>query len=185
MGGLAAAGMVAKREHGFRIRAVYTGDGKREDTAALGLALRAAGAGWKVFIAQFAKGTSSSELAALDRFADQITIRQYGRPGFIAQDRDQTDTDSAAVGLAECREAIASEQYRLVILDEANVAAMLHLFPIDRLLRVDRRSPSRRRVGHHRALRGPSPGHRPGRSGDRDAGSEALLPPWSDGPDRD
>jgi len=53
---------------------VYTGDGKGKTTAALGLALRAAGAGWNVFIAQFAKGIATSELAALDRFADRITI---------------------------------------------------------------------------------------------------------------
>ncbi|MCX5880698.1 MAG: cob(I)yrinic acid a,c-diamide adenosyltransferase, partial [Deltaproteobacteria bacterium] len=34
---------------------VYTGDGKGKTTAALGLSLRAAGAGLKVFIAQFIK----------------------------------------------------------------------------------------------------------------------------------
>lgn len=41
---------------------VYTGEGKGKTTAALGLALRAAGAGWKVFIGQFAKGPAGSEL---------------------------------------------------------------------------------------------------------------------------
>ena len=41
---------------------IYTGDGKGKTTAALGLALRAAGAAWKVFFAQFRKGMASSEL---------------------------------------------------------------------------------------------------------------------------
>jgi cob(I)alamin adenosyltransferase len=41
---------------------VYTGDGKGKTTAALGLALRAAGAGLKVFISQFAKGAEDSEI---------------------------------------------------------------------------------------------------------------------------
>ena len=37
-------------------RFIYTGDGKGKTTAALGLALRAAGAGLKIYIAQFVKG---------------------------------------------------------------------------------------------------------------------------------
>ena len=59
---------------------VYTGNGKGKTTAALGLAIRAAGAGWKVFIAQFGKGAVSSELESLRRFSDLITIRHYGKP---------------------------------------------------------------------------------------------------------
>ena len=58
---------------------VYTGEGKGKTTAALGLALRAAGAGWPVFVGQFAKGTPTSELDALERLADLITVRRFGR----------------------------------------------------------------------------------------------------------
>jgi len=53
---------------------VYTGDGKGKTTAALGLALRAAGAGLKVYIAQFAKMGVYSEIKALERFSDLISI---------------------------------------------------------------------------------------------------------------
>ncbi|MDI3547396.1 MAG: cob(I)alamin adenosyltransferase [Halanaerobiales bacterium] len=43
---------------------VYTGNGKGKTTAAIGLAIRAAGAGFKVFIGQFIKGMTYSELNA-------------------------------------------------------------------------------------------------------------------------
>jgi cob(I)alamin adenosyltransferase len=121
---------------------VYTGDGKGKTTAALGLALRAAGAGWNIFIAQFAKGMSTSELAALERFADRITIRQYGRASFLRGDPAADDCLSAERGLDDCAAAIASGEYRLVILDEANVAPLLRLFPVERLLAlIDARPP--------------------------------------------
>jgi cob(I)alamin adenosyltransferase len=115
---------------------VYTGNGKGKTTAALGLALRAAGAGWKVFFAQFAKGTATSEQAALARFNDRITVRQYGRTGFIRNGPDDRDVDHARCGLAECRQAIASGRYRLVILDEANLGPTLRLFPVEELLEL-------------------------------------------------
>ncbi|HDY87083.1 MAG TPA: cob(I)yrinic acid a,c-diamide adenosyltransferase, partial [bacterium] len=52
---------------------VYTGKGKGKTTAALGLALRAAGAGMKIFIAQFVKGREYSELKSIKMFQDVIT----------------------------------------------------------------------------------------------------------------
>ncbi len=113
---------------------VYTGDGKGKTTAALGLALRAAGAGWQVFLAQFAKGMATSELSALERFSDRITVRQFGRDGFIDPLPEEEDVDGAELGLAECAAAVLSGEYPLVILDEANVAAMMRLFPVEELL---------------------------------------------------
>ena len=115
---------------------VYTGNGKGKTTAALGLAIRAAGAGWDVFFAQFAKGMATSEQTALARFDDRITIRQYGLPRFIRNDPDRLDIDLAQRGLNECRKAIASGKYRLVILDEANLGPILGLFPVERLLEL-------------------------------------------------
>ncbi len=117
---------------------VYTGNGKGKTTAALGLTLRAAGAGWNVFFAQFAKGKATSERAALERFGDRITMRQYGQPHFIRGNTgpDDADLDLARRGLAECREAITSGRYRLVVLDEANLGPMLRLFPVEELLEL-------------------------------------------------
>jgi cob(I)alamin adenosyltransferase len=115
---------------------VYTGDGKGKTTAALGLALRAAGAGWNVFIGQFAKGQATSEIDALRRFDDRITIRQFGRETLIDPRPEDFDINLAEIGLAECAAAISSGRYRLVILDEANTAAAMHLLNLQKLLNL-------------------------------------------------
>lgn len=124
--------MIAQQERGYV--QVYTGDGKGKTTAALGLILRALGAGWPVFLGQFAKGRFSSELAALKSFACQLTVRQFGRTAFVERVPQPADRDAARRGWQECCEAVASGVYRLVVLDEANVATMCGLLPIDDLL---------------------------------------------------
>ena len=115
---------------------VYTGNGKGKTTAALGLAIRAAGAGMKVFIAQFAKDGGFSEHTALKRFDDLITVRQYGRESFITGEADVEDIRRAEDGLREARAAVMSNDYSVVILDEANIAVYFGLFPVDSLLDI-------------------------------------------------
>ena len=122
---------------------VYTGEGKGKTTAALGLALRAAGAGWRVFVGQFIKGHAASELDALERLADLVTVRQFGGGGFVCETPGSDDTYRAACGLIECKEAILSGDYALVVLDEANVALALGLFSLDDLLEVIDARPER------------------------------------------
>lgn len=109
---------------------VYTGDGKGKTTAAIGLAVRAVGAGLNVFIGQFVKGMHYSELDALKRFFPYITIKQYGRGCFIEKKPSQEDIDAARKGFTEIREAMISGQYELIILDEANIAAHFDLVPV-------------------------------------------------------
>ena len=101
---------------------VYTGDGKGKTTAALGLALRAAGAGMKVYIGQFIKNAAYSEIKALGRFKRQIVLEQYGRGCFIRGTPCEEDIEAARNGLLAIRAALASGEYQLVIADEANVA---------------------------------------------------------------
>ena len=113
---------------------VYTGDGKGKTTAALGLALRAAGAGLRVFIAQFAKGTHTSELDALARFADLVTVHRYGTGRFVRGTPTDEDLRVAREGLDEVRRILLAGQHDLVILDEANVATHLRLLPVDDML---------------------------------------------------
>ena len=113
---------------------VYTGNGKGKTTAALGLAVRAAGAGLATFIAQFVKGKQYSELHALAKLSDMITVSQYGRGCFIRTAPTELDIRAARKGLSESSKKLASGDYRLVILDEANIAVNFKLFTVEDLL---------------------------------------------------
>jgi len=113
---------------------VYTGDGKGKTTAAIGLAVRAVGAGLKVFIGQFVKGMEYSELKALERFAPQLLVRQYGRKSFVHNKPTDEDFRLAREGYEDIRRAIYSQQYDVVILDEANIAVYFSLLMVDDLL---------------------------------------------------
>jgi cob(I)alamin adenosyltransferase len=113
---------------------VYTGDGKGKTTAAIGLALRALGAGLRVFLAQFIKSGPYSEVEALARFGERIVCRQYGRGCWLRGQPSAADTHLAQEGLDEVRAIIASGEYRLVILDEACVANWFGLFAVADLL---------------------------------------------------
>lgn len=120
---------------------VYTGDGKGKTTAALGLALRAAGAGMRVYIAQFVKGMHYSELDSLRRYEDRITLKQYGRDCFIEKDPTEEDIRAARKGLEEVKGILASRDYQMVILDEANIATRYNLFSVDELIELVRSKP--------------------------------------------
>ncbi len=122
---------------------IYTGNGKGKTTAALGLALRAVGAGMKVFIGQFVKGMKYSELGALDRLAPGITVMQFGRGCFIYEKPEEADIQAARLGLIETRRAMLSGDYDLVILDEANIAVYFELFSVEDLLALIDEKPPR------------------------------------------
>ena len=107
---------------------VYTGNGKGKTTAAIGLAIRAAGAGLKVFIAQFIKMGDYSEIKALARFSDLIRVEQFGLGRFANRNPAPEDIAAAQKGLDRVRAVMASPEYDIVIMEEANVAVKLGLF---------------------------------------------------------
>ncbi len=113
---------------------VYTGEGKGKTTAAFGLALRAAGAGYKVFLAQFVKEGDYSELKALKRLDDFITVEQFGLGRFIKGEPAESDIKAARRGLKKMRKILSSGDYRVVILDEANIALDYGLFSTQELI---------------------------------------------------
>lgn len=113
---------------------VYTGNGKGKTTAAFGLALRAAGAGLRVYIAQFIKGKEYSEHRALARLSDAVTVRQYGRHFFLHRDPEHEDIRAAQQGLEEVKQVMLSENYDIIILDEADIATYYNLFSVEDLL---------------------------------------------------
>jgi cob(I)alamin adenosyltransferase len=120
---------------------VYTGDGKGKTTAVIGLAVRAIGAGLRVYLAQFLKQGDYSEVKALGRFKDQITIVQFGTGRFVRGKPSDDDRALATKGLAAARQALTSGGYDVVILDEANVAATLGLISVEAILDLVKQKP--------------------------------------------
>lgn len=123
---------------------VFTGDGKGKTSAAFGMALRAAGNGMQVLILQFMNGLPAiGEIKALDKIILPITIKRFGRPGFV-QNRvcEALDLHIAHQGLEALREAIASQAYDLIILDEIIVTVDFGLLKTEEVIKaIEKRPP--------------------------------------------
>jgi len=115
---------------------VYTGDGKGKTTASLGLVVRAAGYGHRTCIVSFLKGDPNyGELRFIREHMPMVDYHLAGRMNFVdPADPDPADIEIAQQGLATARDAIASGDYQLVVLDEVNVAATLGLVEEDDVL---------------------------------------------------
>lgn len=99
---------------------IYTGEGKGKTTAALGLALRASGRGFKVCFIQFCKGQTSGE---------HLFIQKYPAFEIIVLGRSNTFSAPDAVLKSEAQETLKlaqekmdSGEYDLIVLDEINIA---------------------------------------------------------------
>ncbi|MCY2925860.1 MAG: cob(I)yrinic acid a,c-diamide adenosyltransferase [Planctomycetota bacterium] len=103
---------------------VFTGEGKGKTTAALGMALRAAGHGMRVHIIQFVKADPrTGEINALSHLPG-VTLVQAGR-GFLPPATDPkfaAHQAAARDGLAQARQALAAGDIELLILDELCLA---------------------------------------------------------------
>ena len=113
-----------KAEKGLII--VNTGNGKGKTTAALGMVMRSLGHGYKVAIVQFIKGAwEPAEKAVLERWQDQLEFHAMGE-GFTwdTQDRER-DIAKANAAWSKGLEYIVNPEYRLVLLDEVNIALKL------------------------------------------------------------
>jgi cob(I)alamin adenosyltransferase len=127
---------------------VYTGDGKGKTTAAIGLAVRALGAGLKVYLAQFLKFEASSEITTLQILASErlsapagfsgmyphITIEQFGKPRKISPFFDEEDKRLVQQGWEKARQHILEKSFDLIILDEIHIALHYKLIKLDELL---------------------------------------------------
>ncbi len=116
---------------------VYTGNGKGKTTAALGMALRAAGRGMKTYIGQFLKKGEYGELLAVKRFLPElIVIEQFGLPEFHHQENgvSRAEREAAEAGLAAIRKAMAGGDYRIVVLDEINTLLHFEILPVQPVL---------------------------------------------------
>jgi cob(I)alamin adenosyltransferase len=111
---------------------VYTGNGKGKTTAALGLCMRALGAGLSVYIGQFIKGMRYSEIITLEKLSsifgsEKLKVEQYGRGCFIWRTPEPADIAAAQEGLKKATQAMLSGNYDLVIVDEINIALYYNL----------------------------------------------------------
>ena len=109
---------------------VYTGNGKGKTTALLGLSVRAACSGMRVYIGQFMKGRDYSELCLPRRF-EEITIEQFGTPEFIHPREKPTreQLEGGRRGIAAVRQAMNGGSFQLVAADEICVAVYLGVVP--------------------------------------------------------
>ena len=116
---------------------VYTGKGKGKTTAALGLALRASGAGMKVYFCQFIKDQEYSEIKAL-RMLPNVTVQQFGTgKGILTyREKETADEECARAGYEKLTAALTSGEYDVVIADEINCALMCKLLTEEQLLRL-------------------------------------------------
>ncbi|MCW2278319.1 cob(I)yrinic acid a,c-diamide adenosyltransferase [Heliophilum fasciatum] len=143
---------------------VYTGNSKGKTTASLGLALRAIGHGFRVYIIQFMKGsTYYGELFSVQRLYPEIQIAQYGRncqfDSMIRQgemtctgcghcfvrkgEATEQDRAGAQFAMQRAREVMASGEFDLVILDELSNALYFELITLEEALDLIRSKPEK------------------------------------------
>ena len=115
---------------------VYTGDGKGKTTASLGLSIRAAGAGLRVYIAQFIKSGDYSEIKALKRFDDLITVEQFGLGRFIRGKPADADIKAGAAGIEKIKRVFSEGRYDVVIVEEGNTAVACGVILVEALLEL-------------------------------------------------
>ena len=115
---------------------VNTGNGKGKTTAALGMVVRSLGHGYKVAIVQFIKGAwEPAEKAVLEKWKGQLEFQAMGE-GFTweTQDRDR-DMEKATAAWEKGLSYILDPEYRLVLLDEVNIALKLGYLDIDTVIK--------------------------------------------------
>jgi cob(I)alamin adenosyltransferase len=122
---------------------VNTGNGKGKTTAALGMVMRSLGHGYKVAIVQFIKGAwEPAEKAVLNKWSDQLEFHAMGE-GFTwdTQDRER-DIEKAQAAWATSLEYILNPEYRLVLLDEVNIALKLGYLDVETVIEGLARKPA-------------------------------------------
>lgn len=125
---------------------VFTGRGKGKTTAALGIALRAAGHGMNICIIGFVKGEMySGEIDGIKRLAPNVELHLMGK-GFCGIRGDsypfEEHRSNAQTAMKLAKEKIHSSSYDILILDEINNAVKLNLVDLDQVLAlIDEKPP--------------------------------------------
>lgn len=141
---------------------VYTGNGKGKTTAALGITMRASGAGKTIAFIQFMKALGYSEQKILPTLPG-VTWKTLGKPFFIAKAGSISEEDLAKYGggcvvfeegnppeeyvqmiregFEEAREMVLSGEYDMVVLDEINCAMFFGLLRTEDVLELIAQKP--------------------------------------------
>lgn len=121
------------RRHGLLI--INTGLGKGKTTAALGLALRAAGNRMRTTLLQFVKRDEAGEHRMLaDLPGDRIDIQRLGT-GFVTGSPPPAEAvEAARAALAEARRRLTGGRWDVVVLDEIFAALTAGLVTEDDIL---------------------------------------------------
>ena len=122
---------------------VHTGNGKGKTTAALGMVIRSLGHGYKVAIVQFIKGAwEPAEKKVLEQWSEQLEFYAMGE-GFTweTQDRER-DIAAATKAWSKAQEFILNPEYKLVLLDEINIALKLDYLNLSEVLKTLREKPT-------------------------------------------
>jgi cob(I)alamin adenosyltransferase len=113
---------------------VYTGDGKGKTTAALGLALRAAGRNMKILIVQFMKKWDYGELHSV-KLIPNITLETFGTKEFIYKGKTKKiDYEEAEKAFSFGIEGMQSGDYDMIIFDELNIALYYELLDLKEVI---------------------------------------------------
>jgi len=114
---------------------INTGNGKGKTTAALGMVMRSLGHGYKVAIIQFIKGAwEPAEKAILGQWEGQLEFHAMGE-GFTWETQDKArDQEKAIAAWSQGLEYITNPEYRLVLLDEVNIALKLGYLDVDTVI---------------------------------------------------
>ncbi len=115
---------------------LYTGDGKGKTTAAIGLSVRAAGAGMKVVFAQFVKGRDTSELKSLCNIDGITVVRNNIDLGWFDKnnaDQAKKYTDVHNDILGEIETIIMNGQCDVLVMDEVTYQYNYEIIDKDRL----------------------------------------------------
>lgn len=114
---------------------LYCGNGKGKTTAAMGLALRAAGRGERVVIAQFLKGADSGERYALAKLpqVELLPLPEQVKFTFQMNEQERLEASRRFRALLEVARERAKDCF-LLVLDEACAAVNSGLLPLEELL---------------------------------------------------
>ncbi len=116
---------------------IYCGDGKGKTTCAFGLALRCAGCGYRVRIAQFLKSGESGEVTAMRRFSNVQLLRAKQSGKFTFQMNAQEKEEARAAHAALLERAFAElDGVRMLVLDEIMAACTTGMVEEARLLEL-------------------------------------------------